>query len=260
MTSFYKFHGTGNDFILLDGFSQATRPTTQQIRDACCQHTGIGADGLIIIAPSDHHDFEMIYYNADGSKATMCGNGSRCSVAFYHLLGLAHHTVSFIAGDGEHWATVQKISDDLWNVEVSIRDLPLPVKTGNAYLINTGTPHLVHLVDDVSIIDLNTQGPILRNDKRFQPVGVNVDWFSMKPGMINVRTYEKGVEDETLSCGTGVTACALVAGMLFDNTSWNIDTKGGKLHVSFNKSGDSFYDIKLSGPAKLSFSGKTNIF
>lgn len=260
MTSFYKFHGTGNDFIMLDGFSESAKPSTEQIREACNPHTGIGADGLIIIAPSVHHDFEMIYYNADGSKATMCGNGSRCSVALFQLLGLANDTVKFIAGDGEHFATVSKVSDDLWNVEVSIRDLPFPVKTGNAFLINTGTPHLVNLVNDVSSIDLNTQGPVLRYDQKFQPLGVNVDWFSMKPHMITVRTYEKGVEDETLSCGTGVTACALVAGMLYDNTSWDVDTKGGRLHVTYKKSVDSFYDIKLSGPAKLSFSGKTNIF
>jgi diaminopimelate epimerase len=175
------------------------------------------------------------------------------------MIGILTGNITFIAGDGSHSATVEKTQERQWDVNVSIRDVNHPVKTDCAYLINTGTPHLVNLVDNLLEIDIKTDGPRLRHDIRFMPEGVNVNWFSMTPGLISVRTYEKGVEDETLSCGTGVTACALVAGMLTLDKEWKVETKGGNLRVTFDIKEDKFTDIILGGPADLVFIGETNL-
>lgn len=259
MIPFYKFHGTGNDFIMIDGFNMLTLPSSKKIRDACHRHFGIGADGLIIIRPSIDHDFEMVYFNSDGGQATMCGNGARCAVAFAHMIGILSGDISFLAGDGSHTATVEKTGEREWDVNVSIRNVNHPVKSNGSYLINTGTPHLVNLVDNVLDVDIKKDGPTLRHDIRFKPEGVNVNWFSMTPGLIKVRTFEKGVEDETLSCGTGVTACALVAGMLTLDQEWKVETQGGNLRVTFAIKEDKFTDITLGGPADLVFFGETNL-
>lgn len=260
MTPFYKFHGTGNDFILIDGFNFNPVLTPNKIKEACDRHFGIGADGIIIIVPSEVSDFEMIYYNSDGSKATMCGNGARCAAAFSQILELASSEIKFIAGDGNHTALVEKTTEAEWEVEISIRDVEFPRKVDeNKWYINTGTHHLVTIVDNVNSINLMHEGPVLRNDIRFQPQGVNVNWVAISPGYINVRTYEKGVENETLSCGTGVTASALVAGNLTFDTSWKVETKGGLLSVNFSIQDEIFTGIKLKGPVKLVFTGETNI-
>lgn len=260
MTPFYKFHGTGNDFILIDGFTSTPILTSIKIREACDRHFGIGADGLIIIVPSETHDFEMVYYNSDGSKASMCGNGARCAVAFSQMLGIASGNIRFIAGDGPHTATVEKSYEAEWDVEVSITDVNFPVKSEDGYYINTGTHHFVKIVDSVDSVDINTEGPVIRNDIRFKPHGVNVNWATVTPGMINVRTFEKGVESETLSCGTGVTAAALVAGSLTYDCIWKVQTRGGSLEVSFKISDGYYKDIRLKGPAKLIFTGETILF
>lgn len=260
MIPFYKFHGTGNDFILIDGFNFNPVLSTTKIREACDRHFGIGADGIIIIVPSEVSDFEMIYYNADGSKATMCGNGARCAAAFSLLLEITTTNATFTAGDGVHTATIEKTTESEWDVEVSIRDVESPRKIDeNKWYINTGTHHLVCIIDNVDSIDLLHEGPLLRNDIRFKPHGVNVNWVSISPGYIKVRTYEKGVENETLSCGTGVTASALVAGNLTFDTNWKVDTKGGLLNVNFSIEDEIFNNIRLKGPVKLVFTGETNI-
>lgn len=260
MTPFYKFHGTGNDFIMLDGFTTTPLLTAVKIREACNRHFGIGADGLIIIVPSENHDFEMIYYNSDGSKASMCGNGARCAVAFSQMLGITSGNISFMAGDGPHTATVEKSHEAEWKVEISIPDVKFPVKSEEGYYINTGTHHFVKIVENVDDINVRNEGPLVRNDIRFKPHGVNVNWITITPGKINVRTFEKGVEDETLSCGTGVTASALVAGSLTYDCIWKVETKGGSLEVTFKINDEYYNDIKLKGPAKLVFTGETNIF
>ncbi len=257
MMPFYKFQGTGNDFILLDGFTTMPVLLTSKIRDACNRNFGIGADGLILVSPSDIHDFEMIFFNPDGTKAAMCGNGARCAVAFAQMLGIASGNITFMAGDGVHTAVVSKTSEAEWYVEVSIPDVSFPKRYEDGYYINTGTDHFVKIVDNTVIIDARTEGPVLRNDLRFQPYGVNVNWVSMKPGLMVVRTFEKGVENETLSCGTGVTASALVAGSLTYDHIWKVETKGGKLEVSFKINDEYFSDIMLKGPAKLVFTGET---
>lgn len=259
MTPFYKFHGTGNDFIMIDGFVSKPLLSAAKIRNACDRHFGIGADGLIIIVPSEMYDFEMIYYNSDGSKASMCGNGARCAVSFSQMLGITSGSVTFLAGDGVHHAVVEKNIDSSWNVEVSIIDVGLPIRHDDLYYINTGTHHLVKFIDNVNSINVSHEGPPLRNDRRFEPHGANVNWVSMKPGILTVRTYEKGVEAETLSCGTGVTASALTAGMLTSIGNWKVNTKGGVLEVSFRLDNACFSDIKLKGPAIMAFSGETTL-
>lgn len=259
MTPFYKFHGTGNDFIMIDGFVTKPVLSAAKIREACDRHFGIGADGLILVVPSDIYDFEMIYYNSDGSKASMCGNGARCAVSFCQMLGIASGHTTFLAGDGVHKAVVEKTIDSTWNVDVSIIDVGFPVRHDDGFYINTGTHHLVKFIDNVNSINISVDGPILRNDPRFAPHGVNVNWVSMKPGILSVRTYEKGVEAETLSCGTGVTASALTAGMLTGITNWKVKTLGGQLEVSFVMDNDYFSDIRLRGPAIMAFSGESKL-
>jgi diaminopimelate epimerase len=260
MTPFYKFHGTGNDFILLDGFNNKVVTTPATIKEACDRHLGIGADGFIIITPSEEADFRMLYYNSDGSRATMCGNGARCAVALCKMLEIASSDIAFMADDGFHIASAQLISEGVWDVEVKMNDTEHPVKTDGVWYINTGTPHIVKLVDNVQVVEPTIEGPTLRNDIRFQPNGVNVNWVAMTPGNILVRTYEKGVENETLSCGTGVTASAIVGGMLTNERKWKVETKGGTLQVSFDIQPDSFKNIRLRGPAKLVFTGETTLF
>lgn len=257
MIPFYKFHGTGNDFILLDGFTTMPVLLPSKIREACNRNFGIGADGLILVSPSEIYDFEMIFFNPDGTKAPMCGNGARCAVAFAQMLGIASGDVTFLAGDGPHQAVVRKSSEAEWDVEVSIPDVAFPRKYDDGYYINTGTDHFVKIVDSTLNIDISNEGPMIRNDLRFQPHGVNVNWVSIKPGSMVVRTFEKGVENETLSCGTGVTASALVAGSLTYDQLWKVETKGGKLEVSFEIKDEFFSGIMLKGPAKLVFTGES---
>lgn len=257
MTPFYKFHGTGNDFILIDGFTTTPLLTTQRIREVCDRHFGVGADGLIIIIPSPIHDFEMIYYNSDGSKASMCGNGARCAAAFAHMLGIASQEMTFMAGDGVHTAVVDKGQEGEWMVEVSMADTLFPDKKEDGYYINTGTHHFVKITDNLNNIDIMSEGRRIRNDLRFTPHGVNVNWIIITPGFVSVRTYEKGVEAETLSCGTGVTASALIAGTLTYDTVWKVETRGGMLQVSFVINDDYFSDIRLKGPANLVFTGES---
>ncbi len=259
MTPFYKFHGTGNDFIMIDGFTSPVSLTQAMISGACDRHFGIGADGLIMLVPSKLYDFEMIYYNSDGSLASMCGNGARCAVAFFRLLGSLKSDVSFEAGDGVHHAHVESGNNYSWYVDVSMMEVCSPVKHDDVYYINTGTHHVVKFVDNVNRIKIGIEGPLLRNDPRFEPHGVNVNWVSMAPGKITVRTYEKGVEAETLSCGTGVTASAIIAGLLTQINEWKVETKGGMLEVTYSIKKDCFTDIRLKGPAIMAFSGQTEL-
>lgn len=259
MIPFYKFHGTGNDFILIDGFNQNIITSPAKIKEACDRHYGIGADGLIILRPSMDADFQMQYFNSDGSRATMCGNGARCAVALCKMLEIAVDGISFIADDGFHSAKAELVSERLWEVEISMNDTAHPTKVDGLWYVNTGTPHIVKLVENLDVVQPAIEGPVIRNDFRFQPTGVNVNWMTMQPGFISVRTFEKGVENETLSCGTGVTASAIVAGLLTNERHWKVETKGGHLTVTYNILPDSFSNIRLKGPATLVFTGETTI-
>jgi diaminopimelate epimerase len=259
MTTFYKFHGTGNDFIMLDGSPDNKVLSPGTIAFLCHRHFGIGADGLIVVARKEGVDFEMIYFNSDGSPAQMCGNGARCAAAFASMLGISGNNSVFLAGDGPHQATINQKTENEWIVDVSMSDVLIPLNFGKQTEINTGTPHFVNIVDDVSKIDVLAEGRRIRYSDRYFEKGINVDWLGFDNDLMKVRTYERGVEDETLSCGTGVTACAVVAALTTGQTDFRVETRGGLLSVSMKRNKDSFVDIVLTGPVKLVFKGEINV-
>lgn len=253
--NFTKYQGTGNDFIMVDNLDgKYSDLTIDQIVTLCNRKTGIGADGLIKISQHDALDFEVEYYNADGSQS-FCGNGARCSVAFAKELGLIQNETSFYAIDGQHKASIK---DGLVEIDM------LPVKEvkelGADYFLDTGSPHYIKVLDGDGDIDIIEFGRLIRYSEQFKKEGVNVNTMRLvDKNHIKVETYERGVEDETLSCGTGVTACALLLKKI-DETSGNsikITTKGGTLFVRSDKfdDGKGFNNIWLSGPAKRVFKG-----
>lgn len=253
---FFKYQGTGNDFILIDNRHQEylTRKDTSRIKHLCDRKFGIGADGLILLQNTPGFDFEMVYFNSDGRESSMCGNGGRCIVAFARQLGVIREKCRFLAIDGPHEAMVR---DKNW-VELKMSDV-LETEQGEDYFIlNTGSPHYVVFVEDVSDLNIVESGQAIRYSERFRKEGINVNFAERKPGGIEVATYERGVEDETLSCGTGVTAAALSWALLNPEAGNELDinTKGGELKVRFqSNSKGSFRDIWLCGPAELVFEG-----
>lgn len=256
MLKFAKFHGTGNDFIMLDGRDLKSLPSSDEISYMCNRHTGIGADGLIAIRPAEGFDFEMVYFNSDGSLATMCGNGARCAAAFGHLAGMSGTVFSFLAGDGPHTGTLEQQADNRWLVEISMSDIAIPDETGERTAINTGTPHLVVISDDPDSVDVFSEGQRIRYSPPYAEKGINVNFVALGDDLLKVRTYEKGVEDETLSCGTGVTACAAIATLKTGREAWKIETRGGMLEVSMTKKADKLTSVRLKGPAIRVFSGE----
>lgn len=251
---FYKFEGTGNDFIIVDNRS-LTFPKSRNIIEQMCQRrTGIGADGLMLLEKSEDAHFKMVYYNADGQESTMCGNGGRCIVAFAQMLGIVDKSAVFEAIDGKHKAW---IIEDIVSLELNVRSLPRNDEHG--YFVDTGSPHLVVPVENPEHIDVDREGRKIRYAQCFDKLGgVNVNFMSApdESSRIFVRTYERGVEAETLSCGTGVTAAALVASVLYGiNDSVTVMTKGGALRVGFSKDSQTFDRISLTGPAHFVFDG-----
>lgn len=231
MCEFHKYSGAGNDFILLDG---NTGLTGQQIRQLCDRRTGfraadgtVGSDGLIILRTSDRYDFEMEFFNPDGTTGMMCGNGGRCVTEFAHFRGITPADGSnyvFAAADGVHTARI--LSSDGRTSTVRLRmtapTVPAPVLGG--HFVNTGTRHFVLFVDDVEKVDVATEGARLRHDPAFAPEGTNVNFVQrLTDGSLKVRTFEKGVEAETLACGTGVVASALVNQFRSCAGDWNPD-------------------------------------
>lgn len=254
--SFYKYQGTGNDFVMLDDRDEAFDvKNLSLVRKLCDRRFGVGADGLILIRNKSGYDFEMVYFNADGSQS-MCGNGARCAVAFAAFLGIISDNTRFHAIDGPHKAKV--IKD--W-VELEMSPV-LGVKEVNGdYFVDTGSPHHVRFVDDVSTYEVVSEGKNIRYAQQYQPKGTNVNFVTpLSEGNIMVRTYERGVEDETLSCGTGVTACALVYGQSKNLNKIRVQTRGGDLEVSYKTDGANRFDgIILAGPAKQVFSGTIKV-
>ncbi|MCH7410952.1 diaminopimelate epimerase [Belliella sp. DSM 111904] len=250
--SFYKYQGTGNDFIMIDdrneAFPEDNLPLVQML---CDRKFGIGADGLILIRYKDGFDFEMIYFNSDGSQS-MCGNGARCAVAFSKFINIIDTETKFLAIDGPHTAVV-----DGSLVELGMSDVNSISNAGQDYFVNTGSPHHVRFVDNVLSYPVVDQGAAVRYSDDYKPNGTNVNFVTpISDEEIHVRTYERGVENETLSCGTGVTACALVYGIKHQLNEVKILTPGGKLKVRFSAAADgSFRNIKLIGPAEQVFHG-----
>jgi diaminopimelate epimerase len=255
MISFIKYHGTGNDFIMIDDRATNMNLGTEKIRLMCHRHFGIGADGLIQIREKQGYDFDMLYFNSDGLPGSMCGNGGRCSVAFAKSLGLIKTTARFNAFDGPHEAKI--ISDNPTVVSLHMNDLS-SIEVNSAFtLLNTGSPHYVTFTDHVEELDVVNEGRKIRYADRFVKEGTNVNFVELKDDCLYVRTYERGVEAETLSCGTGVTASVLAAAKkgLIKKSPYNVITPGGRLTVHFIKKDSSFTDIWLEGETTVVFSG-----
>jgi len=260
---FQKYQGTGNDFILLDNRAKAIILTPDDIRWLCDRRYGIGADGLILLNPAEQVDFEMIFYNNDGSSDTFCGNGGRCIVAFAHRLGIVGEKGSFLASDGVHqFEIVEKTNQNETVVRISMRDCPMPQQfSDDTFFINTGAPHLVIFSNDIETLDVRSLGAHHSNDPRITG-RTNVNFVEIKHNCLSVRTFERGVEDETLSCGTGVTASALTyAAHRFTHDKQGVttvSTRGGMLKVYHSQTGDMFHDIYLEGNATFVFEGVFN--
>jgi len=252
--NFYKYQGTGNDFIIADNRNNQYQLTNQQIAALCNRKFGIGADGLMLLQAQSTAHFEMKYYNADGNESTMCGNGGRCLVKFAASLGILEQVYHFTAIDGLHQA---KMDENGW-VHLQMIDVNKVIK-GNEYtVVNTGSPHYVSVVNDVKSYAVFAQGKQIRNSQQFYKEGINVNFVEEETGKgIYVRTYERGVEDETLSCGTGVTAAALTYTQhAIGSHCVAVTTLGGNLQVSFEKLNEqTFKNIWLSGPATFVFQG-----
>jgi diaminopimelate epimerase len=253
---FSKYQGTGNDFIMLDNMNgQFNGLSISQIQFLCDRKRGIGADGLIKLSKEKGVDFLVEYYNSDGSQS-FCGNGARCSVAFAKSLGIIDAKAKFNAIDGVHEATIES---GIVRLEM------LPVlsiqKVNTDYWLHTGSPHYVRIMGSTDFVDILDFGKSIRYSDAYKKDGVNVNIVQeIDSNSIHVQTYERGVEDETLSCGTGVTACALVWMDLNPSLeSVDVTTKGGDLVVEAIRNGEGFSSIWLSGPAKLVFDGRIDV-
>jgi len=257
----YKYHGTGNDFILVDNRDGKFNAERSTIAHLCHRRFGVGADGIILLENKEGFDFSMRYYNSDGNESTMCGNGGRCITAFADFLSLPGSIYRFYAIDGEHTGIVLKRNKDIYDVRLSMNDVIRFQKWGEDDMMNTGSPHLVRFVEDFSGFDIVRDGRSLRFQPDFQPAGLNVNFVRNDGDSLFVRTYERGVEDETLSCGTGVTASALAFALRKDIPGGpvRIETPGGNLILHFRRIPEGFTDIWLEGPAEKVFEAEIEI-
>lgn len=260
-------NGAGNDFILIDNRAGDVHLDRRQIAHLCDRHRGVGADGILLLEKaSNHADFRMRYFNADGGEAEMCGNGARCFARYANKVAAAQRKVSFETPAGV-------ISAELMGDLVALRmteptdlrlDIKLPVESENkaVHFVNSGVPHVVIPVARIDDLDVRREGSAIRYHKMFSPTGANVNFIEKRgPKKIGVRTYERGVEDETLACGTGVVASALIFAST-ENTDGPITViaRGGdELQVGFEKSGNQFRDVTLTGPAEFVFEGTVEI-
>jgi len=251
---FYKYQGTGNDFVILDNRTSLYDGLTEyQINKMCDRRFGIGADGLMLLGLAEGFDFSMKYYNADGKEGSMCGNGGRCLVRFAYDMGIVKDSYHFIAVDGPHDATIQPNG----NVSLKMQDVTNIEVINNDVVLNTGSPHFIRFVDDVKNIDVYQEGKDIRYNDDYKEKGINVNFVEKLEKSIQIRTYERGVEDETLSCGTGATAAAIA---FAQNTGFNkvsVEVQGGELEVSFNRINQhECNDIWLTGAAVFVFKGE----
>ncbi len=256
---FYKYTGAGNDFILFNDFNNEIPDLSEkQIRFLCDRRFGIGADGLMILKKSKVLDFDMEYFNSDGSGGTMCGNGGRCLVAFAKKLGIIKNHTKFLASDGVHEAFINQRNI----VKLKMIDVDELKREGENFFCYTGSPHYVVFSDDIDSIDVYKEGRKIRFSERFNKEGVNVNFVKIEENhKISIRTYERGVEDETLACGTGSVAAALTCAEINEFCSGEVvvNAKGGLLKVSFLKKDNRFEDIWLTGPADFVFEGEINL-
>ncbi|MEX1383615.1 diaminopimelate epimerase [Lutibacter sp.] len=255
---FYKYQGAGNDFIMVDNRDLLFPKTnTHLINKLCDRRFGIGADGLILLEPSKKEDFTMVYFNADGNEGSMCGNGGRCIVAFAKQLGIITDETTFNAVDGLHYATIANEIVSLKMIDIS----EIKVTDSNVFL-NTGSPHHVQFSKNIAEINVKKLGAKIRYGAPYFETGTNVNFAEkITANSFKVRTYERGVEGETLACGTGVTAVAIAAHITnkTDENSIKIEVLGGDLEVSFEKVKNKYTNIFLKGPAEFVFEGNIAI-
>ena len=259
---FHKYQGTGNDFIILDNstgnYSLLGKP---QVEFLCNRRFGIGADGLILLEKKEGFDFHMKYFNSDGNESSMCGNGGRCITAFANALKLINGSADFTAIDGVHQAVIKKRDPVI--VKLKMNDVTGYDNIGTDLYLNTGSPHYVRFVNDVMKVNVTEEGRSVRNSERFREQGTNVNFVEPVSSGLKVRSYERGVEDETLSCGTGVTAsvlAAVVKGIVKESAGkCEVTSMGGILNVYFKKTRSGFADVWLEGEAKFVYSGAIEI-
>jgi len=258
--NFSKYHGTGNDFILLDNRKGDHFLMEEQVAFLCDRHFGIGADGLILLGEKSGYDFSMTYFNSDGRESTMCGNGARCITRFAQSFGLITEKARFSAADGDHYS--ENIpSDGETLIRVRMKDTRIISDSDEGVFLDTGSPHFVVFSDHVRDLDVTSRGREIRHDESFGEEGTNVDFAEKIPEGLYVRTYERGVENETLSCGTGVTASAIAYAFISGESREKtlVRTPGGQLTVYFKQDGQAFSDIWLEGPVSFVFSGEIEI-
>jgi diaminopimelate epimerase len=255
--TFYKYQGTGNDFVIIDNRKGEIELTKAQVKFLCDRRFGVGADGLMLLNTIPGYDFEMKYYNSDGREGTMCGNGGRCLVKFANDMGLRKTEYRFKAIDGEHEAD---IDNDGW-VSLKMQDVNKVEHNRGDAILNTGSPHYVKTVNEIKGLNVYKEGREIRYNKTYEKEGINVNFVEQEDDRVFVRTYERGVEDETFSCGTGVTAAAVVSA--HNDKGFNrveVETLGGRLAVEFDKIDDQhFNNIWLCGPAEFIFRGEIEL-
>lgn len=264
---FWKYQGAGNDFIMVDQRQKQwlIRADTDTIARLCDRRFGIGADGLILLQNSPGYDFEMVYFNADGRESSMCGNGGRCIAAFAQHLGIISGYGRFLAIDGEHEAKIIRSigAKGKW-VELKMIEVRNVVQDGNTFVLNTGSPHYVRFESRIDDKNMVHEGRAIRYSERFAANGINVNLVSLHGDGLHIRTYERGVEDETLACGTGVTAAAIASSLYRhqneEDAEVAVKAAGGDLSVRFKRQSDGiFSDIWLCGPAQEVFEGEIDI-
>lgn len=257
---FYKYQGAGNDFIMIDNRkNQVNHHQPELISRLCNRRFGIGGDGIMFLQYKNGYDFEMVYYNSDGQPSSMCGNGGRCIVAFAKHLGVIGSSTNFLAVDGSHYARISDSGD--W-ISLQMIDVNYINQDADAYVLDTGSPHFVQLTNGLAQKDVYTEGKNIRNSAAYQAEGINVNFAEPIPDGYFVRTYERGVEDETYACGTGVTAVALAMAKHHGQTgsgSTHIKVLGGNLNIHYDYDGQNFTNIYLEGPAVQVFKGEIEI-
>lgn len=253
--TFYKYQGTGNDFIIVDNrLQQISKNNTKRIAELCDRRFGIGADGFIMLENDAESDFKMVYFNADGNESSMCGNGGRCITAFAKYLGIIENNTVFNAIDGLHNAKIEGNT-----VQLQMQDVSAIEVFSDHLFLDTGSPHHVEMVSDIKAYNVKSEGSRIRYGEPYGKSGSNVNFVEqLSDNKFAVRTYERGVEDETLSCGTGVTAVALAMHEKAKTQSneVHLKTPGGDLKVTFDKLNNGYTNVWLIGPAIQVFKGE----
>ncbi len=254
---FYKYQGTGNDFVILDNRDDAySSLTEEQVHLLCDRRFGIGSDGLMMLGNAEGYDFSMKYYNADGKEGSMCGNGGRCLVQFAHDQAILRDHYSFIAVDGPHEAVLNENR----TISLKMSDVhEISWNEGNA-MLNTGSPHFIQFKEELEQLDVFNEGRKIRYKDTFRQEGINVNFVQKDPDGIRIRTYERGVEDETLSCGTGATASAIASTNALGQHTIPVQVQGGQLSITFTRINENQCEnIWLTGPATFVFKGEITL-